>query len=145
MLTKKNKRKFLFAGVFMVSICICFSITSLYVYNKGKMEYAQMQQTVLVNGNKVNNVITKLLYKTQVLAALVVQNDGGIEDFEKVAATLVDDPAIKNVLIAPDGVVSKVYPMEKNEAVLGRNFFEKGDGNVEAIQAPNTSWPVLRA
>ena len=107
------------------------------------MEHAQMEQLVLTKSNKVNNVITKLLYKTQVLSALVIQNDGEIKDFERVAATIIDDPAIRNVILAPNGIVSNVYPLESNEKVIGLHYFSKGEGNQEAIAAKASGQLVL--
>lgn len=107
------------------------------------MERAQMEQLLLVNSNKVENVITKLLYKTQVLAALVIQNNGNIKEFEQVASIVVDDISIRNVILAPDGIVTHVYPLEENETVLGLNFFADGDGNKEAILARDQKQLVL--
>lgn len=143
MIFQYPKRIILFITAFLLSLCVCFSITAMYIHNKSSMEYAQMEQVVLVSANKINNVITKLLYKTQVLAALAVQNDGDINEFDQVAATISDDPAIKNVLIAPNGIVSNVYPLEGNEEVIGFNFFESGNGNPEAIEARDSGTLVL--
>lgn len=140
---KCKKRTVLFIAVFIISLCICLLVTAFYVYNKSQMENAQMEQIVLVHSNKINNVITKLLFKTQVLAALVVQNNGDVTEFERVAAAILDDPAVKNVLIAPDGVVTKVYPLEENEQVIGLDFFKPGQGNQEAIEARATGQLVL--
>ncbi|MEG0962879.1 MAG: sensor domain-containing diguanylate cyclase [Lachnospiraceae bacterium] len=138
-----SKRILLFLTTFFLSLGILAFITSMYVHNKSDMEYAQMEQIVLVNANKVNNVITKLLYKTQVLEALVIQNNGEVHNFEQVASTIVDDPAIKNVLLAPNGIVSHVYPLKGNEAVLGLDFFSNGFGNKEAVQARDSGQLVL--
>ena len=66
-----------------------------------------------------------------------------MENFEKVASTLVDDPAILNVLVAPGGVVSDVYPRKGNEAVLGLNFFARGAGNQEAVEARDAGHLIL--
>ena len=104
-------KKGAFAAVFLGTLMIVLAIGAAYVNNKFKMECAQMGQLVVIKSNKVNDVLCKLLYKTQVLSALVIQNNGGIRDFEKVAATIVDDPAIRNVILAPGGVVKKVYPL----------------------------------
>lgn len=93
--------------------------------------------------SKINSVISKLLYKTQGLAALVIQNDGNIYDFERVAATIMDDPAIKNLILAPNGIVSHVYPLEGNEKAMGLNYFSEGAGNKEAIAAKDSGQLVL--
>lgn len=140
---KANRTGFLFTTVFLISLIFFLFLTGMYVRNKSNMETAQMEQLVMINGNKINNVISKLLYKTQVLAALAVQKDGTAQNFSQVAATVLDDPAIRNVLLAPDGVVSEVYPLEGNEAVIGLDFFAPGQGNKEAIEARNSGQLVL--
>lgn len=140
---EKSKRWIGFLLVFSLSFALCLLVTTAYVRNKSNMEFAQMEQLVLTRANKINNVITKLLYKTQVLSALVIQNNGEIREFERVAATIVDDPAIRNVLVAPGGVVSHVYPREGNEKVLGFNYFTKSEGNQESIAAKERGQLVL--
>lgn len=98
---------------------------------------------ILNQSAKITNVLSKLLYKTQALSSLIIQNNGEIVNFEKTAIAIVDDPAILNVLLAPDGIVQDVFPREGNEAVLGFNFFSERAGNKEAIQAKETGDMVL--
>lgn len=137
------KRKMWFTLIFLVSFTACLLVTGTYVRNKSQMEYAQMEQIAMTRTNKVNNVISKLLYKTQVLSALVIQNNGEVRDFERVAATILDDPSIRNVILAPNGIVSMVYPLEGNEKVLGLDYFSQAEGNHEAIAAEKTGQLVL--
>ncbi len=132
-----------FAAVFAVCMVLFSVLTYFYISNKNQLDRSQMEQLATIKSVKVNDVITKLLYKTQTLSALVIQNSGEIKDFESVAATLVDDPAIKNVILAPDGVVSNVYPLEGNESVIGLDFFSEGAGNQEAMLAKQTQQLVL--
>lgn len=139
----RTKRIIGFVFSFAVSFFVIVLVTSLYIQNKSKMEYAQMEQLVTTRANKINNVITKLLYKTQVLSALVIQSNGKIEEFDKVASTILDDPAIKNVIVAPDGIVTNVYPLKGNEKVVGFNYFGESEGNKEAILAKQTGQLVL--
>lgn len=140
---KSSKRIWIFVVAFALALSACTVVTGLYIYNKSRMEYAQMEQVVLINANKINNTITKLLYKTQILATLVVQNNGDVQDFERVASVISDDPAVKDVLIAPNGIVSDIYPIEGNEKAIGLNFFKEGDGNEEAIAAKATKQLTL--
>lgn len=139
----KFKRISQFTFVFLAALFICSVITGVYVNNKNKMEYAQMEQVVLMKSNKVNNVISNMLYKTQVLSALVIQNNGKIKDFERVAVTVLDNPAIKNLILAPNGVVADVYPLAGNEQVIGLNYFAHGEGNEEAKAAKESGQLVL--
>lgn len=73
----------------------------------------------------------------------MIQSDGEVKDFESVAATIVDDPAIRNVILAPAGIVSHVYPLKGNERVLGLNYFLEGEGNREAVMAKKFGQLVL--
>lgn len=107
------------------------------------MESIQMEHLALTKTNKITNVISKLLYKTQALSALVIQNNGEIEDFDRVASTIIDDPSIRNVIIAPNGIVSHIYPLEGNEKAIGLNYFSEGAGNKEAIYARDSEQLVL--
>lgn len=139
----RTKRNGMFIMVFMLSFFLCMLVTTAYIKNKSQLEYAQMEHFVSTKVNKVNNVISKLLYRTQTLAALVIQNTGEVHNFEQVAATILDDPAIRNVILAPSGVVSHVYPLEGNEKVIGLDYFSEGEGNKEAVQAKESGQLVL--
>lgn len=137
----QNSKYFLVTFALLMSLCILAAY--FLVERKYQIEYIKMERIILNQSNKLNTVLSKLLYKTQALSALVIQHNGHIQNFEKVASTILDDPAILNILIAPDGVVSNVYPLQGNEPVLGLNFLSKGDGNKEALDAKNTGMLVL--
>lgn len=53
------------------------------------------------------------------------------------ADAVVNSDNVRNLIIAPDGIVSYVYPMEEgNDAVLGLNYYDNSvEGNKEAIIA----------
>lgn len=128
---------------FLLALTLCLSLGFAMVLNRSQVERLTMEQLILEKSIQINDVISKLLYKTQMLSSLVLQNDGDVENYEQIAATIVDDPAILNILIAPGGVVSDVYPLEGNEAVIGLNFFAEGAGNKEAVLAKETGELVL--
>lgn len=142
---KKNttKRIYLFLIAFLASFFICTFITGILVQSMQQVEYMQMERLLMSKKNKIKEVISRHLYKAQTLAALVIQSNGEIEDFEKVAATIVDDPNILNIILAPGGIVSKVYPLEGNEKVTGFHYFLEGEGNKEAVLARDTKNLVL--
>lgn len=128
-------------------LCVLLILSSIASYflvqRKFQIEYNKMEMVILNQSNKITNVLSKLLYKTQALASLIIQNNGEIINFEKTAIAMVDDPAILNVLFAPNGIVTDVYPRKGNEAVIGLNFFSKGAGNLEALQAQKSRQMVL--
>ncbi|MDL2253869.1 response regulator [Ruminococcaceae bacterium OttesenSCG-928-I18] len=120
---------------FFLSLTLCSVLVVGSIRNRTNLEYITMEQVILEKSLKVNEVVSRLVYKTQALAALVIQNNGDVQNFGRVAATLVDDPAIMNVLIAPGGVVSDAYPEQGAENLIGFDFFSEEAGNIEAQQA----------
>lgn len=117
---------------FLLSLILCSALIVISINNKLNIERMTMERVIIDKSTKLTEIITKLLYKTNSLAALAVQNSGEIRDFERVAATIIDNPAILNIIIAPNGVVSNVYPLQGNESVVGYNLLGPGEGNREA-------------
>lgn len=128
---------------FWATIALCCVVLAVIISSKAHLDRLLMEQLIMEKSAKLTEIISKLLYKTEALSALVIQSDGKVNNFERVAATLLDDPAISNVLIAPAGVVTHVYPIRGNEGVLGFDFFKKGAGNKEAAIAKETGQLVF--
>ncbi len=120
------------AGVFLLSALLCALLIASVAQTRLNHERAAMEQVIMEKSLQLSEVISGLVYKTQALAALALQSDGDIQNFDKVAAALVDDAAILNVLVAPGGVVSAIYPPEQGDTMLGFDFFSNMAGNLEA-------------
>jgi len=100
------------------------------------MERIQKEQIMSEKIQRIDEVLSRLFYKTEILAALIRQGEGRIDNFDKIAPSIVDDPAILNILIAPNGVVSHAYsPVSDVSPLIGHDFFEDSGGNIEAILA----------
>ncbi len=132
---RRNTLSFQTIVSFICCLVLCTVLVVVTIINRNDVEKLEMEQLIMEKSVRISEVISRLLYKTEALAALVVQGNGEMENFERVAATICDDPAIANVLIAPGGVVSNVYPLKGNEAVIGLDFFSEGQGNNEAMLA----------
>ncbi|WAW09940.1 sensor domain-containing diguanylate cyclase [Oxalobacter vibrioformis] len=120
---------------FLASFFLCAVLITFSIRHKSRVESMAMERVIGEKSARISEVLTRLLYKTQVLSTLAIENDGNIERFERVAPAIVDDPAILNIVIAPGGIVSHVYPLKGNEQVLGYDLFGEGEGNQEAILA----------
>lgn len=120
---------------FLLTLALSSLLIAFSIHHKMEHERSGMERLIIAKSAKIKEVVTRLVYKTQVLATLVIQNNGEIKNFEQVASTLIDDPSIINIVLAPDGVVSKVYPLQGNEDVLGYNLLGPGAGNKEAALA----------
>lgn len=140
---KSFKKGIAFAIAFFAVLTVFLAVTAFYIDNREKLEQIQMSQVATNSAAKISQTISELLYKTEVLSALVIQDSGLANNFEHIASIIVDDPCVKNVILAPDGVVTQVYPLKGNEAVLGLDYFSEGAGNKEAIEARDTGELVL--
>ena len=138
--------KFKIIITFFVAFLFCGFIGFIAVQNRVSNENERTERLILEHSNRLNDVISKQLHKTQALAALVIRGDGTVDNFQKTASVLaVDLPTLANFLLAPDGVVTDVYPLDGNEAVLGLDFFNEAGhaGNLEAILARDTGDLVM--
>ncbi|MEG2660960.1 MAG: sensor domain-containing diguanylate cyclase, partial [Oscillospiraceae bacterium] len=87
-------------------------------------------------------VMNTLLLKTQSLEMLVVESDGQVEKFDYIAKSLIDNTAIRSLQLAPNGVVSMVYPLEGNEEAFG-DLFADTSRATEAIYARDSGLMTL--
>ncbi len=120
----------------ILSLSFCTLLIYAAIHHKLIAEKMDSERLIIEKSNKINKIISNLLYKTQTLAAFVIQSEGQIKNFSRVARTIADDPAILNLFLAPDGVVSDIYPrLPENMRVLGFDLLGEGDGNAEARMA----------
>lgn len=67
------------------------------------------------------------------LASLVQQGNGQVENFDELGAQLVDAfPIARAVELAPGGVVRQVYPLRGNESIIGHDLLKDRGRNQEA-------------
>jgi sensor domain CHASE-containing protein len=129
--------------MFLFTLALCLSLVMVMVFNRTRVERLNMEQLISEKSADVQYTMLRFLLRAETLAAYIIQTEGNVEDIGWLATLLIDDPAIRNILIAPDGVVTDVYPLEGNEAVIGLDFFLPGAGNREAIIAKETRQLVL--
>ena len=78
----------------------------------------------------------KYSYSAALSLALQIDKEGEIKNFEEVAPQLVNNnPNIDGIQIVPDGVITKVYPLEENKEALNYNILEDETRNQEAFKA----------
>lgn len=129
---------------FLFSLALCSSITIVTIINRENYEELKIEHLILDKTLHINEIISRMLYRTNSLATMVIQGNGVINDFERMASSIADDPVILNVLIAPDCIVSNVYPLSGgNENFIGFDFFSDMEGNKEAVLAIDTGELVL--
>lgn len=131
-LSRKDRYKIFLSFVFcmILSSTIIYKIESNnYFKLKEKTKYAADSQV-----SRLQYVINTLLLKTQTLEMLVMEGEGEISNFDQIAEMLCDNTAIRSLQIAPDGIVTQVYPLKGNEGAFV-NLFETKERATEAILA----------
>ncbi len=121
----------------LATLAVMVIISLAFRYVRTNLQRQELEYLSINTSNKIQKVITDLIWKSETLATLIVQGNGEIEDFEKISAILVNQQSILNVSLAPNGVVSKIFPLRGNESVIGLDYLDSG-GSDEARKAVAT-------
>ena len=128
---------------FVATFILCLLATTAILLNQNQLERLTKERLIVENSKRIEESISRLFFRTQTLASFIHRYDGELAYFDSIATVILDDPAILNVLVAPKGIVSNVYPLYGNEAVLGWDFFAENQGNREAVLAKESKELVL--
>lgn len=101
--------------VFLVGICLL----SVFTYNTNVQIQKDRSTIAKLNavtyGQRIENDIENGIEITDTLKQLLINGNGQIINFSKVAENLMSS-SIQSVQLAPNGVVTEIYPEEGNEA-----------------------------
>ncbi len=110
------KQKHLFRlSFFLLGICL----VGIILYKVDSHETAQNHTTALLNatayGERIKNEITNGIEITDVLKQILISESGEFNQFDMIAENLMSD-SIESMQLAPNGVVTDIYPAKRNEA-----------------------------
>ena len=115
-----------------------------YLLISGDIQH-ERERCSFVAENESSHIITIIdcvMARTHTLTALVQDHNGDTSFFDGVADDVYNDVlrdtnvSLKNIAIAPGGVVAAVYPLTGNESLVGFNFMDTSlAGNLEAVEA----------
>ena len=101
--------------VFLVGICLL----SLFTYNTNVQIQKDRRTIAKLNavtyGQRIENDIENGIEITDSLKQLLINGNGQIKKFSKIAENLMSY-SVQSVQLAPNGVVTDIYPEEGNEA-----------------------------
>lgn len=130
--------------VFLVGICLL----SVFIYNTNVQIQKDRRTIAKLNvetyGQRIENDIENGIEITDTLKQVLINGNGQIIDFSKIAKNLMSY-SIQSVQLAPNGVVTEIYPEEGNEAgkIDLLNDSKRGeisnyakDHNITIIQGP---------
>ena len=101
--------------VFLVGICLLsvFSYNTNVQIQKDRRTIAKLN--VVTYGQRIENDIENGIEITDTLKQLLINGNGQIINFSKIAENLMSY-SVQSVQLAPNGVVTEIYPEEGNEA-----------------------------
>ena len=101
--------------IFLLGICLAgFIVYRTDTYEKNQRHIlAQLNATTY--GERIKNEIADGIGITDTLEQILISENGEIHQFETIAGNLMSD-SIESVQLAPNGVVTDIYPAEGNEA-----------------------------
>ena len=122
--------------VFLLGICL----VGIILYKVDSHETAQNHTTALLNatayGERIKNEITEGIDVTDALKQVLISGNGDIKQFDTIAENLISD-SIESVQLAPDGVVTDIYPAEGNEAGKIDLLHDKDRGKISCYARDN--------
>ncbi|MCQ2597955.1 MAG: sensor domain-containing diguanylate cyclase [Treponema sp.] len=142
---------YFFAFIFFLAHLAVLSLGYSYIrnitVNEEKIRY---KYTAINEANYISNVIDKVVVRTYTLREMINENDGETDFFEKVAPVVIQSikedsgVTVRNIVLAPGGIVSKIEPLKSNESLLGFNYSDVSKaGNSEAVEALERSRTIL--
>lgn len=126
--------------IFILSLLITFSIAGCFLYYSHQKEYQSKLERVNIYGQyfsqKTKLTFENLAQSLQVLASVIIWQNGKTDFYEEIAGHLIKIiPETLNINLAKDGIVSHVFPYEKNKKALGHNLLANKERRDEAMLA----------
>ena len=122
--------------VFLLGMCLVGCI----VYKTDTHEKWQRRTTAQLNvstyGERIKNEITNGIAITDALKQVLISENGEINQFDTIAENLISN-SIESVQLAPDGVVTDIYPAEGNEAGKIDLLHDKDRGRISCYARDN--------
>lgn len=126
----------------LFSLLTFFSLASLFsvlIYERYQLERENRQKQAIENihytKDKLQAALTHSSAATRILAFLIDEN-GGINNFDSVAAQILESAQGIDVLqLVPGGVIKYVYPLQGNQNVIGYNILQDSLRSKEAYKA----------
>ena len=113
---KKLKKRFIVpAVVFILGMCALIGTTYAVCKGQEQQNRTKAKLNAMTYAERINGELMEGIDVTDTLKQVVISGDGNINKFYDIAANMMDD-SIQSIQIAPNGVVTEIYPEEGNES-----------------------------
>ncbi len=135
----KKKISLKMIGIILgVSLILSSVITYSYKTIELKAKHEQLNALLTTQAAQMTNSVNQALLQVYSLQALVLGNHGENIDLETIGQFLVQEEYkryVRNILVAPNGIVTQVYPLTGNENVIGLDLYSQTNQSFEAAIA----------
>lgn len=122
--------------VFILVLGFGFSLTKQNHAIHNNDEHLIVQQILASQESELSRRLSFMLSSTYFLAQEVARSRGSFERFDEFASTLLQRmEGISNLQLAPNGVISQIYPLAGNEKAIGHDILKDDKRRIEAMDA----------
>lgn len=114
-----------FLGFFVVIVLVLGLIASTVVHNIDEKQRADKQYLMESKANLIKDQLQLMIGRVHVMRMILIAQDGQVENFDELAPLVLkgwdanSENFVRNVALAPNSVVTQVYPLEGNEVLVG--------------------------
>lgn len=113
---------------FWVTLLVCLLLSAVATqslgYRANRVERIEAESQLADRANAFKQAIWLRLYKLETMAMTLQLHNGKPAHFFEAARTLVRDGSVCGMLLAPDGVVSSVWPLDQREHYMGLDLLK---------------------
>lgn len=147
---KRHQKTKISVIVAIVTMLILSGVSFTVMWHDIEQEKIRYRYIAENEADHIVTIIDCIMARTNTLKALVQDHHGDITFFDDVAENVYESVReetgvrLKNIAVAPDGVVASVYPYEGNESLVGFDFMDASQkGNAEAKEAYEKNETIL--
>lgn len=122
--------------IFLLGVCLVGLIVYITDTHEKEQRHITAQLNVATYGERIKNEITNGIEITDTLKQILISESGEIHQFETIAGNLMSN-SIESIQLAPNGVVTDIYPADGNEAGKIDLIHDKDRGKISCYARDN--------
>ena len=122
--------------VLLLGMCLVVFIVYKTDTHEKEQRHTTAQLNVSTYGERIKNEITNGMKITDTLKQVLISENGEINQFDTIAGNLISD-SVESIQLAPEGVVTDIYPAEGNEAGKIDLLHDKDRGEISCYARDN--------
>jgi len=131
-------------AVFTLILLFGLYIVEQFENSRKTINHEEVYEVAARQANLIEHELNASLSATFALASIIKQGNGKIDEFDRLAEEMLNEyRGVTNLQLAPDAIVSNIYPLEGNEKAIGHNLLEDENRRKEALLAIDSRELVL--